>query len=93
MILPVDYTKLSPSEKKKVREIYIKKQKGLCYHCKGVLTTDPPNKILNKVIHERYYPKDFFKYPIHLHHDHNTGMTLGVVHCYCNAVLWEYYGE
>ncbi|AGI61771.1 hypothetical protein VCO139_0016 [Vibrio phage VCO139] len=41
----------------------------------------------------KLFPKNMFQYPIHLHHDHNTGMTIGAVHARCNAVLWEYYGE
>lgn len=32
-------------------------------------------------------------YPVHLHHDHKTGLTIGAVHAKCNAVLWQYYGE
>ena len=44
-------------------------------------------------IHEELFPKNFFDHPIHLHHDHETGMTIGAVHAQCNAVLWQYHGE
>jgi hypothetical protein len=33
------------------------------------------------------------KSPIHLQHDHDTGLTEGAVHAYCNAVLWQYEGR
>jgi len=33
MILPVDYTKLSISERREVRLEYVKKQNGLCSYC------------------------------------------------------------
>ena len=32
-------------------------------------------------------------HPIHLHHDHDTDLTIGAVHAYCNAILWEYHNE
>ena len=39
------------------------------------------------------FPPNFFKWPVHLHHSHDTGMTIGAVHARCNAVLWQYHGE
>jgi hypothetical protein len=39
------------------------------------------------------FPKNFLKWPVHLHHSHDTGMTIGAVHSYCNAVLWQYHNE
>jgi hypothetical protein len=50
-----------------------------------VVNKNPINQIL--------FPKSFFKYPVHLHHCHKTGLTLGAVHHYCNAYLWQYLGE
>ena len=32
-------------------------------------------------------------HPIHLQHSHNTGVTEGAVHNYCNAVMWQYDGR
>jgi len=41
-------------------------------------------------VHEDRYPSGFFDHPIHLHHDHDTGMTVGAIHAYCNAVSFDY---
>jgi hypothetical protein len=91
--LPVNYDELPISDRKKVREAYIKKQDGLCYFCKQSLKEEPSEKIKNIPIHKWLFPEGFFNYPVHLHHSHDTGMTIGSVHCYCNAILWQYYGE
>ena len=48
---------------------------------------------MEKWIDEELVPENFFKYPVHLHHSHYTGMTIGAVHANCNAVLWQYHGE
>ena len=91
--LPVEYSKLEPSERYFVREQYFIEQGGLCYHCHGDLNSKPPDDILEKNITPSLYPEGFFNHPIHLHHSHETDMTIGVVHAYCNAVLWEYHNE
>jgi hypothetical protein len=88
MELPTDYTKLSPAERREVREEYIKKQNGLCYYCKKRLDELSPH--IFKPINESLFPEDFFKYPIHLQHNHDTGLTEGAVHSHCNAVMWQY---
>jgi hypothetical protein len=49
--------------------------------------------VMSKKINVDLFPPNFFKWPVHLHHDHRTGMTIGAVHCRCNAVLWQYHGE
>lgn len=85
--LPIDYTKLHWIERKEVREQYIKEQKGKCMYCDKNLTSDPPKNILDKKINWKLFPINFLKYPIHLQHCHDTGMTEGAVHAYCNAVL------
>ena len=81
MDLPVDYTKLTGYMRRKVREEYVRVQEGKCHYCGCPL--DGP----------MLFPFEFFKWPVHLHHHHDTGMTIGAVHAYCNAVLWEYDGE
>lgn len=88
--LPVDYTKLNWVERKQVREQYIKEQNGKCYYCGYDLDNSPPKHITDKKINWNLFPKDFLKYPIHLQHNHVTGMTEGAVHSYCNAVMWQY---
>ena len=93
MKLPVNYNKLSPEQRRDVRTEYVGLQNGLCYHCKGSLDDDPPQEILAKKVNKKLFPKNFFKWPEHLHHNHDTGMTIGTVHAFCNAVLWQYHGE
>ena len=91
--LPVEYSSLGPYEKRPVREQYVKKQKGLCYFCKESLEGPARQDVRRAKINESLFPRNFFSHPIHLHHDHNTDLTLGAVHSRCNAYLWQYLGE
>lgn len=91
--LPADYDSLEIIEKRIVREMYITEQKGLCAYCKNKLTSNPAEFVLQKEINKRLFPDNFFKYPIHLDHDHDTGLTRGAVHNRCNAVKWQYDGD
>jgi len=91
--LPANYETMDWAQRKACREQYINRQESLCYHCKTSLHSDPPESILVKWIVRRYFPTGFFDNPIHLHHSHDTGLTIGAVHAYCNAVLWQYHGE
>ncbi len=93
MDLPQQYDWLSPKTRKTIREEYVKRQNGNCYHCKKPLTEKPCKTITKLTINKKLFPENFFDWPVHLHHDHVTGLTLGAVHCYCNAILWEYHGE
>lgn len=93
MELPTDYTKLTPTEKRDARGQYIELQKGKCYFCRAELNKEAPKKIMSKKINWDLFPKNFLQYPIHLQHNHDTGMTEGAVHNYCNAVMWQYYGR
>lgn len=93
MKLPVNYNEIHPSQRMMVREAYVIIQKNLCYHCNTPLTGSPPKEVTSRHINKKLFPVGFFKWPVHLHHDHNTGMTIGAVHNYCNAVLWQYHGE
>ena len=93
MTLPIDYDKAHWSVRKKAREQYAKNQKGKCQHCKELLVNQPSREIMNKSINIRLFPAGFFNSPIHLHHDHKTGLTISAVHARCNAVLWQYKGE
>lgn len=90
--LPVNYKKLHWTERKAVREQYINEQDGRCFYCKCSLAESPPEHILNKKINWSLFPPNFCKYPVHLQHNHDTGMTEGAVHSYCNAVMWQYDG-
>lgn len=93
MKLPVNYNTITPRERRKVRLQYMSLQGGKCYHCGNKLFENPSNEINKKVIDYSLFPITMFDYPVHLHHDHKTGMTIGAVHCRCNAVLWQYHGE
>jgi hypothetical protein len=91
--LPVNYDEIDFKERKEVKEQYIKVQKEKCWYCGRNLFKDPPEEMKKLYIIKTLFPKNFFMYPIHLHHDHNTGMTIGAVHSLCNAVLWQYEGK
>lgn len=91
--LPVDYTKLSGKQRREVRELYRIHQNDLCPYCQNKLDSEPAQAVLDAAIDLGLFPFGFLKNPIHLHHDHNTGMTIGAVHARCNAVLWQYHGE
>jgi len=93
MHLPVKYRDIPPKEKRLVREEYARLQGGNCYYCKNPLDADPAHKVKQKRVNKRLFPKGFFENPQHLHHSHKSGLTLGVVHAHCNAVLWQYHGE
>ncbi len=91
--LPVNYEQLPYQDRRLVREQYTRLQGGLCYHCKELLGGPPSTDVQTKSIMRELLPNNFFKYPVHLHHCHKTGVTIGTVHSRCNAVLWQYYGE
>lgn len=91
--LPVDYDKLTWQEKREVREQYIKEQSRMCFYCKEDLKHPAPKRIVRKYIDWKLFPKGFLNHPIHLQHDHNTGMTEGAVHSNCNAYMWYYEGR
>lgn len=93
MKLPVDYTAISQTQRKRVREEYVRIQGGKCSHCGEPLTSPPAKSIMNKSINLKLFPPNFLKWPVHLHHSHVTGLTIGAVHARCNAVLWQYHGE
>ena len=93
MNLPTKYSSLSQYQKKLVRVLYHNKQNGLCYHCQSSLDDEPPRQITKLSIDWNLFPKNFLKYPNHLHHSHTSDLTIGVVHSYSNAVLWQYYRE
>jgi len=93
MELPVNYEELHFTERRTVREEYIKIQEGKCSHCGEALDGKPAKEVASKTVNKKLFPKSFFKWPVHLHHCHNTGMTIGAVHNHCNAVLWQYHGE
>lgn len=91
--LPINYNTADWKTRKQAREQYIKEQQGICICCMKPLTSLPAIHIRDKPINWSLFPPNFMQYPIHLHHNHKTGMTLGAVHAQCNAYLWQYKGE
>jgi hypothetical protein len=91
--LPVYYTLLDYKQRKEVRLQYISEQEGMCCYCKEKLDSDPPSHIISKKINLKLFPTGFLNSPVHLQHNHDTGMTEGAVHAYCNAVMWQYEGK
>jgi hypothetical protein len=87
---PELYHKLSRLERREKRLAYIKDQGGKCWYCEWPL--EGPSKYAGSKVNWWRFPggKDFLKYPVHLHHDHTTGFTIGAVHAYCNAVSFDY---
>lgn len=93
MDLPINYHEAHWTVRKQAREQYIREQDGKCYHCNAPLNEEPPKEITKLPINWDLFPPNFLQYPVHLHHSHDTGLTIGAVHNYCNAVLWQYHGE
>lgn len=93
MGLPINYEKASRRLRRIARLEYTRLQGGKCHYCGYPLDGDPDRSVLVKDITPRLYPENFFDWPVHLHHCRKTGMSIGAVHAYCNAVLWEYHGE
>lgn len=91
MELPVMYHDLEPADKILVRNSYINIQKGKCWYCNCDLNGPPPKNLTDKYINWNMFPPKFLKNPIHLQHDHKTGLTEGAVHAFCNAYLWHYH--
>lgn len=93
--LPTDYTKLTPQRRRSVRLQYIKLQKGKCMYCNCLLELHPPKRITEKEINWDLFPggRKFLNHPVHLQHNHDTDMTEGAVHAYCNAIMWQYEGR
>lgn len=91
--LPINYHRSHWTKRKQAREQYIEEQQGLCQFCQEPLNEEPCKEVLCLPINYELFPKGMFDHPIHLHHDHKTGMTIGAVHAKCNAVLWQYLGQ
>jgi hypothetical protein len=92
MKLPVNYNETPPKDRRAVREEYVRVQNGLCAHC-GAPLNGKPSLSVARTINPSLFPDKFFFYPVHLHHSHDTGMTIGAVHAHCNAILWQYHRE
>lgn len=93
MELPINYDKATKWFRRKARLQYQEIQENKCQYCKEDLDGKPAENIESAFIDLRLFPVGMLNYPIHLHHCHKTGMTIGAVHARCNAYLWQYHGE
>lgn len=93
MKLPINYRKAHRAVRRAARLEYVKLQHGSCWYCGDPLNEQPNEEMTKRPINPARFPKGFFDYPVHLHHNHQTDLTIGAVHCYCNATLWQYFGE
>jgi len=91
--LPVMYHECDPVTRRRVREQYIREQSGKCWYCEEPLSCQPAAKVMEKKLDLSLFPPNFLKHPVHLQHDHYTGLTEGAVHAKCNGVLWQYEGR
>jgi hypothetical protein len=94
--VPALYSTLSASQRVAVRERYVTLQEGRCLHCAHALASDPAPSVLAMKVNWHAFPgraAGFLRHPVHLHHCHKTDLTIGAVHAYCNAVLWQHHGE
>lgn len=91
--IPYEYSKLSRPERATLRQEYVIRQKGFCQFCKEPLDDVPSEQVRKARLNINLFPSGFLRWPVHLHHDHNTDLTLGAVHAECNAYLWQYLGE
>lgn len=93
MGLPINYTQADWRLRREARNEYISLQKGLCWFCRHPLEEAPRGDINTAYLNMKLFPKGFLDHPVHLHHNHTTGMTIGAVHARCNGYLWQYKGE
>ena len=93
LTLPQRYDRLTQPERRAVRMEYVRQQDGKCHYCGNPLDGIPAEKITSKPIRWAVFPPNFQQWPVHLHHSHKTGLTIGAVHMRCNAYLWQYEGE
>jgi hypothetical protein len=91
--LPANYDSLNAAQRRAVRELYVEQQEGKCYYCSELLSVKAPERITELSVDWTLFPPFFLKHPVHLQHNHVTGMTEGAVHAYCNAVMWQYEGR
>jgi hypothetical protein len=91
--LPCRYSQHTREERALAREEYVRRQRGICPFCLQPLLGDPPPVIQRLPVSSVLWPPEFFRWPIHLHHDHKTDLTIGAYHARCNAVLAAYFQE
>jgi hypothetical protein len=92
-VLPVHYPSTDFVDRKDIRAQYAREQDGKCMWCKMPLDGEPCEQVRHMSIDKSLFPPTMFDHPIHLQHNHKTGLTEGAVHARCNAVMWQYHGR
>lgn len=93
---PQRYRDLNANQHRKLRDEYVEYFRGRCLYCDGQLD-DEPHEFVRQSADEIEWDnlpgskEGFLKNPVHLHHDHETGLTLGPIHALCNAHSWHFY--
>jgi len=90
MELPINYDEASSQTRKEARLQYIELQNNLCMYCGTNIHEKPYNLKTKRKVDWDNFPPNFLQYPIHLQHNHNTGLTEGAIHSLCNAISWQY---
>ncbi len=93
---PQRYRDLNTDQRRKLRDEYVAYFGGRCLYCDGQLDDKPHEFVCQSADQIEWdnlpgSKEGFLKNPVHLHHDHKTGLTLGPVHALCNAHSWHYY--
>lgn len=84
--LPTKYSSLTGERKSAVKEAYICLQRDRCWLC-GDDLYDPPKFLVENPNYMPLCGNQLAEHsPLHLHHDHKTGLTLGVTHAECNIL-------
>ena len=87
------YVDLTPRDRAELRSEYAKAQGNLCPFCKCDLDGPPSEAVRTTKLVLSMFPPRFLKHPVHLQHDHRTGMTEAAIHARCNGVLWQEFGR
>ena len=89
--LPTKYSSLSGERLSAVKEAYICLQRERCWLCGNNLWGLPKYIVENPKLMALCFNKLAEQMPYHLHHDHDTGLTLGVTHAECNIIIGTTY--
>ncbi|MDX1406389.1 MAG: sigma factor-like helix-turn-helix DNA-binding protein [Woeseiaceae bacterium] len=93
---PQRYRDLNYNQRRKLCDEYVEYFKGRCPYCNELLDNEPHEFVRQSAdeIDWDTLPggkEGFLKNPVHLHHDHKTGLALAAVHAMCNAHSWHSY--
>jgi len=84
--LPIKYSSLSGERLSAVKEAYTCLQRERCWLCGNNLWDLPKYIVENPKLMGLCGNQLAEHSPLHLHHDHDTGLTLGVTHAECNII-------